>query len=514
MQIKTETRVGIFILIALGVFFYMTFHLGIFRFDRARYSQYIVFFDDVSGLTKKADVKIAGVKVGWVEAIELVEDHEYQAKAYIMIHKSYILHEDAHALVRQEGLLGTKYLEVVPGDPILPPLQPYETLGRPGRIPASIDDILFKVQTIAGNVEGITDSLHHAIGGPKGREQLRTTMENISEAADKFASFAEVLDRTLSYNEDSINAVIRDFKELIPSFKQSVERISDVFDRDFDRLATSLEGAANQAKDSFKNLSSVAEKIDEGKGLLGKLVNEEEAYYDLKFAVRGIKNYFAKVDALSIIIDSHGEFMYRPAENFPIEDAKGYFGVRIHPNDEYFYLFQIISSVKGNIRRRTLRRAWFDENGDLLLPGELVAQGVAIPELVGKVDDIVRIPDSKKYSLQFGKIYKNVALRFGLFENSAGFGVDFDIPFGTDKFRWVTSFEVFDFRGRDRIDDSRPHVKWINRLFLLRNIYMVFGADDFVSRKNANGFFGTGIRFSDDDLKYLSSKFGLSGISS
>ena len=514
MQTKPETKVGLFILIALGIFFYMSFHLGVFRFDRSRYRQYIVYFDDVSGLNKKADVKIAGVKVGWVEGIELVEDHEYQAKARAMVYNNYVLHEDAYALVKQEGLLGTKYLEIVPGNPLLPPLPANQPLDKPACTPASIDDILRKVQTIANNVEGITDSLQHAVGGQEGREQLRMTMDNIAKAADKFASFAEVLDRTLSHNEETINTVVHDFKELIPSFKSSVERITDVFDRDFNRLATSLEDAAGQARDGFKSINSVAEKIDEGRGLIGKLINEEETYQDLKFAVRGAKNYFAKIDALSIVIDSHGEFMFRPAEHFHIRDAKGYFGMRIHPNDEYFYVFQIVNSLRGNLQRRILRREWFDEQENPLLPSELIAKGVFIPELVGKVYDITRYPDSKKYSLQVGKIFKNIALRFGLFESFAGFGVDFDIPFGTDKFRWVSTFEMFDFRGRDRIHDDRPHLKWINRLFLLRNIYMVFGADDFVSRKNANAFFGTGIRFSDDDIKYIGSKFGLSSFTS
>lgn len=513
MQIKPETKVGLFILIALGIFFYMSFHLDVFRFDRARYQKFIVYFDDVSGLIKKADVKIAGVKVGWVEKIDLVEDHDYQAKASIMLHKNYELHENAHALVRQEGLLGTKYLEIVPGDPLLPQLKPNQAFAQLGCGPSSIDNILCKVQKIANNVEDITDSVQHAVGGPEGREQLRMTMENISKSADKFASFAQVLDRTLSYNEEAINSIIHEFRDLVPSFKQSVERISDACDRDFDRLATCLEGASKEARDGFKTLGSVAEKIDKGKGLLGKLINEEDdTYRDLEYSVRSIKNYFAKMDAVEIILDSHGEFMFRPAEHFPIEDAKGYFGLRIHPNDEYFYLFQIVNSIKGNLKRRTLRRAWFDEKDNPLLPSVLIAEGVSIPELIGKVEDVVRLPDRKKYSLQIGKIFKNLALRFGMFENSAGFGVDFELPLCTDIVRWVTTFEIFDFKGRDRINDSRPHAKWINRVFFLRNIYMVFGADDFVSRKNANAFFGTGVRFCDDDLKYIGWKFGLANL--
>jgi hypothetical protein len=242
---------------------------------------------------------------------------------------------------------------------------------------------------------------------------------------------------------------------------------------------------------------------------------QEETYHDIRVAAEGLKNYFAKVNALGIVFDSHGEYMFRPAEHYTFfgkefQDAKGYFDMRIHPNDDYFYIAQLVSAQKGTTHRRKVNREWRDENNNLLLPSELLKEHVAIPELIGDIDEIVRVYDTFKLGLQVGKIYKDFVFRCGLFENTVGVGVDFEIPFDTEDLRWVTSLEFFDFRGRDRINDSRPHLKWINRVFLLRNIYFNFGADDFISRKNANIFFGGGIRFCDEDIKYLAGKLSLS----
>jgi phospholipid/cholesterol/gamma-HCH transport system substrate-binding protein len=122
--------------------------------------------------------------------------------------------------------------------------------------------------------------------------------------------------------------------------------------------------------------------------------------------------------------------------------------------------------------------------------------------------------NSFKLGLQFGKIFKNTALRFGLFEGSAGLGIDVDLPFNTNKFRWVTSLEAFDLTGWNRIHDRRPHIKWLNSMYLLRNIYFTFGADDFASKHNASAFIGGGIRFGDDDIKYLLSNLSGAGSSS
>lgn len=541
MQIKTETRVGIFVILALGIFFYMTLQLGVFRLHKGNYKLQVVKFHDIGGLDRKAEVKIAGVTVGWVDRIELLDGENYLAKAYIMLLKQYILHTDASAKVRQEGLLGTKYLEIIPGDSSLPALPEGHELVRPAHAAVSIDDILHKVHTIAGHVVDVTAALHETFGGPEGRSELQYTMRYLNQAAEKISTFANSLDRTLSNNESNINNILADVRdiahemvksipalsndfgrlskrmesEFLPSFQASIERISDVFDRDVNRIAQkvektteALEDAAFHASDGFRNISSITNKIDDGKGLLGKIINEDETYNDIKYAIGGLKNYFSMIDKLSIVLDAHGEFMYRPAEHMVFEEAKGYIDVRIHPSDDHFYMIQRVTSQRGNLERESLVKNWYDENDKQFLPSDFFERAHFLGELVGRVETIKRTLDAPRYGVQIGKIFKDVALRFGLIEGWAGIGIDVEIPFNNDNFRWVTTLELFDFRGRQRINDSRPHVKWMNRVFLLRNIYCAFGADDFISQENSNGFFGFGLRFDDAALKAVAAKFG------
>jgi phospholipid/cholesterol/gamma-HCH transport system substrate-binding protein len=529
LQGKLETKVGIFVLIALGIFVYMGFQIGAFRFDRHKYDAYTMYFDDISGLSRKADVKIAGVKVGWVEDIKLIPDHDLKAEAKIMVLKDYTLYTNAHAVVRQEGLLGPKYLELVPGDPLLAELKAGGTLGRPGISPVSMDELLQKFKSISHNVEDVTDSVKEVFGGEAGKEQLRAIFDNLNVTAEKMASFSDVVERTVVRNEDNIDVILglgQDIRriaekiemEVLPSVKDGIDRISSVFDRDFDKVsskltetADALEEASLQARDGFASINSVANKIDEGKGLLGKLVNEDETYKDLKVAVSGLKNYFSQVDKLQLIFDGHSETMHRPAEHYHREDNKFYFDVRIHPDEDYFYLVGICSSLKGWVDRYEIRKSYLDHKDEKVNPECLV------------IDDETRLRDvftekrhlitrnTIKMDLQFGKIFKDIAFRVGLFEGCGGVGVDFDIPFRSEKFRWVTTFEAFDMVGWNRIDDPRPHLKWLNRMYFMRNIYFTFGADDFVSKENANAFVGFGMRFGDDNAKYLLQSVGGAG---
>ena len=526
MHLKTETQVGIFVIAAIGVLIYMGFHIGAFRFDIGKYANYKIYFKDVSGLSRKAEVRVAGVKVGWLEKLETVTDGELRVRANVMILKDFNLYSDSYAIIRQDGLLGTKFIEIVPGDPLLTKLSHGDTLSKPSVSPVSVDEILQQVKDIAAHVEDITKSFRAAIGGQEGESQLRSIFNNINEASERFASMAETLDRNLSNNEgkiedilsigESINRVANRLDESVfPAFKDGIEKISNVFDKDFSKVAArigdateQLNDALSEARDGLKHVSSISEKIDDGKGLLGKLINEDETYRDLKVAASGIKNYFARIDRMQVLFDSHFETMYRPAENYRYEDSKGYFNVMINPSEDYFYKVELAASQKGFIDRQETLQSYADQCGNTLDTCNMKLDDWAKLMFVyrNRTDTIKR--NTLKLGFQFGKIFGPVACRFGLFEGSTGVGVDFDIPFPSDKFRWVTSLEGFDFIGWNRLEDRRPHLKWLNKIYVMRNIYMTFGVDDFISKHNSNAFFGAGIRFGDDDAKYFASSLG------
>ncbi len=523
---KLETRVGIFVLAAIGVFVYMGFQIGAFRFDKYKYAEYTMYFKDVSGLARKGEVKIAGVKVGWVESIGSAANDEMHVEVKVMVLREYKLYSNAHGIVRQEGLLGPKYLEICVGDPLLPTLGEGGTLGEPGVAPVSMDELLHKFKTIAQNVEEVTDSVKNALGGDTGAEQLKSIFDNLNVTAEKMASFSDILERSFARNEDNLDAMLSmgtDVRrvteklelEVLPGVQGSIEKISEVFDRDFDRVATKIAATAEAfeeagilARDSFNSINTVASKIDEGKGTIGKLINEEDTYRDLKVAIGGLKNYFSTVDKLQIIFDGHSETMHRPAENFIREDQKFYFDLRVHPDEDFFYLIGLVSSLKGWTDRYDVEKHYSDDKGHPIDVAALKLDDAQRVFLEFEERRSVYTRNTIKLNAQFGKIFSAIAFRVGLFEGTGGVGVDFDIPVKSDRFRWLTTFEMFDIAGWNRRDDQRPHLKWLNKMYVMRNLYFTFGADDFVSKHNASGFLGFGFRFGDDNVKYLFQSVG------
>ena len=96
---KTETIVGLFVLGAVLILFYLSLSIGSLRLDRDRYHFYKAYFDDVGGLEVKDPVKVAGVDVGWVSDIRPPEDGK--AMIVFRVKKDHKLAQNAYAMVRQ-----------------------------------------------------------------------------------------------------------------------------------------------------------------------------------------------------------------------------------------------------------------------------------------------------------------------------------------------------------------------------------------------------------------------------
>jgi phospholipid/cholesterol/gamma-HCH transport system substrate-binding protein len=71
-------------------------------------------FRSVEGVTIGTDVRLAGVKVGTVTAMDLNAD-TYRADTRFSIQDGVAIPDDSAAVVASEGLLGGNFVEILPG---------------------------------------------------------------------------------------------------------------------------------------------------------------------------------------------------------------------------------------------------------------------------------------------------------------------------------------------------------------------------------------------------------------
>ena len=110
-KLDIELAVGLFLIVGIICLGYLSIKLGKMEvFGGAGYDIHAI-FSDSGGLRTGSTVEIAGVEVGRVRRITL---EDYQAKIKIHFSQKIEIQEDAIASIKTKGLIGEKYIEIVP----------------------------------------------------------------------------------------------------------------------------------------------------------------------------------------------------------------------------------------------------------------------------------------------------------------------------------------------------------------------------------------------------------------
>jgi len=115
-----DLSVGIFVFVGIAALAWLSINLGRVDFTGARSYVLTADFPTVGGLKIGSPVEIAGVQVGSVDAIKLIQD---QARVVMSIRSGITLQDDSIASIKTKGLIGEKYIRISPGgsDRAIPP---------------------------------------------------------------------------------------------------------------------------------------------------------------------------------------------------------------------------------------------------------------------------------------------------------------------------------------------------------------------------------------------------------
>jgi phospholipid/cholesterol/gamma-HCH transport system substrate-binding protein len=117
---RVNVAVGIFLVLGIIALGYMSIKLG--RVSLFGPGGYIVSadFPSSAGLKVGANVEIAGVAVGTVDSISLVDE---QAHVVLRLQPQVKITDDAIVAIKTKGLIGERYINISPGgsDRIVPP---------------------------------------------------------------------------------------------------------------------------------------------------------------------------------------------------------------------------------------------------------------------------------------------------------------------------------------------------------------------------------------------------------
>ncbi|MCQ9207935.1 MAG: MlaD family protein [Omnitrophica bacterium] len=179
-KMNLELKVGIFAFIALIILTMAVFSISEIYIFRPGYL-INVSFGFASGIDVGATVRVAGIGAGEVEDINLSYDKDKGQAEIILsvwIDKDVKIPRDSQAHVNILGLIGERYLEIIPGEDYTHPLKEGDTLI--GRNPLSSETLMEAAHKLAENFDQVLDSANEVLD-ENTRQALKETIHNFRD---------------------------------------------------------------------------------------------------------------------------------------------------------------------------------------------------------------------------------------------------------------------------------------------------------------------------------------------
>lgn len=537
-KFSTEAKVGLVVLLSIGFLTYMTFTVGGYRFGKEEGYQIYAVFDSVAGVDLKTPVKIAGVSVGVVERIDLSDT---KARLTLRIRPEVKIRKGAQTLIRSAGLLGEKYIEIINPEgeqtgtlsdspeqnESLPASKPSSWLAPKGLMkdmstwleglgpelayaadsPASgpaneaaaqeptakdtfvkegeviqqkgksadMDQLISQLNAISEDLKAVSHTLKEALGTKEGEHSLKEIIQNIQDLTNNLNTVVKENRGNLTKTVANLEEFSRFLKDSGPRLLESLNQITEKVEKGEGTLGKLVqdEELYNRLNGTLADVKQVTEKIRKGEGTVGKLIFQEEAYNNLNSTLKSLGSTLNRLSLLRVFVSFRNEYQFDSSDN------KGYFSLRLQPQDHKYYLFEVVDEPRGRVIKATT------DTTTNVPPSPVITTTI-------KTERKLRI--SAEFARRFGDIW----VRAGLIENSFGVGTDYDL--WGDHLR--LSLDAWDFNSEDpEMDHAR--LKFTGAFSFLKYLFVQAGYDNILNKKVDTFFVGGAIRFEDDDLKYL-----------
>src|SRR5262249_44481272 len=171
MAVKSsEIRSGVFVILAIIVLTILIFSVGNFRARLQPAVPYTTYVRDAKFMKAHDAVTFGGYRVGEIRTIEVSPDRHGMLKIDLSVDPGTPVKEDSTVTLKQDGILGPKYLEISPGSTDGRQAPSGATL--PGIVPTAFVDLGPSFEGPLQRLDKLLENLNLILGDPEFRKNI------------------------------------------------------------------------------------------------------------------------------------------------------------------------------------------------------------------------------------------------------------------------------------------------------------------------------------------------------
>jgi phospholipid/cholesterol/gamma-HCH transport system substrate-binding protein len=280
MKISSEAKIGIIITIAIAVTIWgLNFLKG--RNILKGVNTYYAIFEDIGGLEKNSKIFINGYQVGQVGDIYFTEAGSGELIVLLGIEKAYDIPLNSEAVLYDADLMGTKAIRIKmsgsdqyhrPGDTVLCRIQ----YGLTARLEQQLLPVKNKAESLIVTVDSLMSTMNY-IFDRNTSAMLQASIQNLESSTDGIKDMLSDQGKLTSMigHMETITLNLKNHNEQLASAMSNLESITDSIAR------SELKSTISNTNKALAETHLILEKINQGEGTLGMLVNNDSLYQNL-----------------------------------------------------------------------------------------------------------------------------------------------------------------------------------------------------------------------------------------
>ena len=268
--------IGLIISSSIIVFIFGLLYLQDISLNKASL-RFTVMFDNVQGLNDGDNVSMLGKRIGKVSATKIMRN---RIAVEISINQdfSFNIPIDSRIEVKNDGLIGSKFIAIEPGNNLKNNISNGDVVE--GTREVDFTEITPGIMPITQDLAVFTRRLK-AVLGEEQKDDIRMTLSNVNSLSSELDTILKDLHSLIAGKEDRKN--INEFFENLNSASRNIEKLAenmnDISSDNKKEISTILNNLSNGSKafsESAKKMNNILDKVEDGEGSLGKLLNSNE----------------------------------------------------------------------------------------------------------------------------------------------------------------------------------------------------------------------------------------------
>lgn len=245
-------------------------------------NRYYAKFDRLDGLVVSNNVMVRGYKVGQVSEITYDLSLEQPFTVTVLVDEAVKMPAGTQLVLRDDGLLGGKILDIVCGDDPTTFYASGDTIETriEGGLMASVQELVPKLDGTIARVDSVLESVNDIAKSQELKNSLKSIESITADLRVSSAKLKYVMNNQVPQIVSDVNTITGDLRKVSGDLKQI----------EFAELFARIDHTVN-------NLQIFSDKLNSNEGTIGKLMNDNALYNNINTTVNSVNDLVVDLKA-------------------------------------------------------------------------------------------------------------------------------------------------------------------------------------------------------------------------